>query len=227
MVQAAPESGRGVMEMSGTGLRIRLASEADYTALGLVFAEAERYHREALPHVFRAPQDQFPPRSLFRRWVSEAGSAVLVADDVGDLVGFVSVRTDSAPDEGILQPRNFAVVDTLAVRSDQRRRGIGRSLMEAVHAGPVVPQAPSGQAGPGLAPGTASARHHGLDDAQRAPLHHLPHRLCRVTWPLAGEPDDQVLAVPGEAQGPGDGQRARIGDQSAIPDHPGDGQCIL
>ena len=121
------------MEMSGNGLRIRLASEADYTALGLVFAEAERFHREALPHVFRAPQDQFPPMSLFRQWVSEAGSAVFVADDVGDLVGFVSVRTDSTPDEGILQPRNFAVVDTLAVRSDQRRRGIGRSLMEAVH----------------------------------------------------------------------------------------------
>ena len=121
------------MEMSGNGLRIRLASEADYTALGLVFAEAERFHREALPHVFRAPQDQFPPMSLFRQWVSEAGSAVFVADDVGDLVGFVSVRTDSAPGEGILQSRNFAVVDMLAVRSDQRRRGIGRSLMEAVH----------------------------------------------------------------------------------------------
>ena len=119
--------------MSGNGLRIRLASEADYTALGLVFTEAERYHREALPHIFRAPQDQFPPRSLFRQWVSEAGSAVYVADDVGDLVGFVTVRTDSAPDRGILQPRNFAVVDTLAVRSDQRRRGVGHSLMEAVH----------------------------------------------------------------------------------------------
>jgi len=58
---------------------------------------------------------------------------VFVADDAGDLVGFVTVRADSALEEGILQPRNFAVVDTLAVRSDQRRRGIGRSLMEAVH----------------------------------------------------------------------------------------------
>ena len=121
------------MEMNRNGLRIRLASEADYTALGLVFAEVERFHREALPHVFRAPQDQFPPRSLFRQWVTEPGSAVFVADDVGDLVGFVSVRTNSTPGEGILQPRTFAVVDTLAVRSDQRRRGIGRSLLEAVH----------------------------------------------------------------------------------------------
>lgn len=121
------------MEMSRNGPGIRLASEADYTGLGLVFAEAERYHREALPHVFRAPQGQFPPPSLFRQWVSDAGSAVFVADHFGDLVGFVSVRADSAPGEGILQPRNFAVVDTLAVRSDQRRRGIGRSLMEAAH----------------------------------------------------------------------------------------------
>jgi len=43
---------------------------------------------------------------------------VFVADHVGDLVGFVSVRADSDPGEGILQPRNFAVVDTLAVRLD-------------------------------------------------------------------------------------------------------------
>ena len=119
--------------MSRNGLSIRLASETDYGALGPVFAEAERYHREALPHIFRAPEGQFPPPSLFRQWVSEAGSAVFVADDDGDLVGFVTVRKDGAPNEGILQPRNFAVVDTLAVRSDQRRRGIGRSLMEAVH----------------------------------------------------------------------------------------------
>jgi len=121
------------MQMTRNGPEIRLASEADYDALSPVFAEAERYHREALPHIFRAPQGQFPPPSLFRQWVSEAGSAVFVADDDGDLSGFATVRTDSAPDEGILQPRSFAVVDTLAVRSGQRRRGIGRSLMEAVH----------------------------------------------------------------------------------------------
>ena len=119
--------------MSGNGLRIRLASEADYAALGPVFAEAERFHREALPHIFRAPRGQFPPPSLFGQRVSNAGSAVFVADDAGDLVGFVTVRRDRAPEEGILQLRNFAVVDTLAVRSDQRRRGIGRSLLEAVH----------------------------------------------------------------------------------------------
>jgi GNAT superfamily N-acetyltransferase len=48
-------------------------------------------------------------------------------------VGFVTVRTDTAPPGEILQPRDFAVVDLLAVRSDRRRRGIGRSLMEAAH----------------------------------------------------------------------------------------------
>jgi hypothetical protein len=61
--------------MSRNGPGIRLASEADYDALSPVFAEAERYHREALPHIFRAPQGQFPSPSLFRQWVSEAGSA--------------------------------------------------------------------------------------------------------------------------------------------------------
>jgi diamine N-acetyltransferase len=121
------------MTMSRNEVSIRLASDADYAALGPVFAEAERFHREALPHVFRAPQGHFPPAALFRHWVSGAGSAVFVADDAGELVGFVTARADSAPPEEILQPRTFVTVDLLAVRSDRRRRGIGRSLMEAVH----------------------------------------------------------------------------------------------
>ena len=119
--------------MSRDGFGIRLAREGDYAALGPVFDEAESYHREALPHIFRRPEGPFPPLSLFRQWVSEEGSAVFVADDAGDLVGFVTVRTDSTPAEGIRQPRTIAVVDTLAVRSDRRRCGAGRALMAAVH----------------------------------------------------------------------------------------------
>jgi ribosomal protein S18 acetylase RimI-like enzyme len=121
------------MAMSRDGFGIRLAREDDYAALGPVFAEAERYHREALPHIFGRPLGAFPPLALFRRWVSEEGSAVFVADDAGDLVGFVTVRANSTPADGILQPRAIAVVDTLAVRCDRRRCGAGRALMEAAH----------------------------------------------------------------------------------------------
>jgi len=119
--------------MSWNRCDVRVAREADYAALGRVFAEAERLHREALPHIFRRPPGLFPSAPLFRQWVSDAHSAVFVADDAGELVGFVTVRTDSAPSEEILRPRAFAMVDLLAVRSDRRRHGIGRSLMDAVH----------------------------------------------------------------------------------------------
>jgi diamine N-acetyltransferase len=119
--------------MSWNGCGVRAAIEADYAALGHVFAEAERYHREALPHVFRPPPDLFPPAPLFRQWVSQPSSAVFVADDASELVGFVTVRTDNVPAAEILRPRAFAVVDLLAVRSDRQRRGVGRSLMEAAH----------------------------------------------------------------------------------------------
>jgi acetyltransferase (GNAT) family protein len=55
------------------------------------------------------------------------------ATRVGELVGYVAARTESTPAEEILRPRTFVVVDMLAVRSDRRRRGVGRSLMGAVH----------------------------------------------------------------------------------------------
>jgi ribosomal protein S18 acetylase RimI-like enzyme len=43
------------------------------------------------------------------------------------------MREDQAPDDPLLAPRRFAMVDMLAVRGDRRRRGIGRALMEATH----------------------------------------------------------------------------------------------
>jgi diamine N-acetyltransferase len=43
------------------------------------------------------------------------------------------VREAELPDEPILVPRRFAVVDMLAVRKDRQSMGIGHALMEAAH----------------------------------------------------------------------------------------------
>lgn len=113
--------------------QVRNATILDYDRLRPVFDEVEAYHREALPQLFRAPPDTFPSRPLYTALIKGPESAVFVADEGGELIGFVTVRVQQAPDDPILVPRRFATVDMLAVRSDRRRQGVGRTLMEATH----------------------------------------------------------------------------------------------
>lgn len=112
---------------------VRPGTSHDYSRLSAIFDEAEAFHREALPHVFRQPAERFPSPALYNGLVLDRDSDVLVAEAGTELIGFVTVRIDTAPDEPILQPRRFAMVDMLAVRSDRRRQGIGGELMEAAH----------------------------------------------------------------------------------------------
>lgn len=114
--------------------RVRRGMAEDYDHLGIVFAEAEVFHRQALPYIFRAPAELFPSRAFYTALIEAPDSAFFVAEEHGDLVGFVTVRMEQAPEEPILHPRRFAMVDMLAVGHDRQRAGIGRALMEAVHA---------------------------------------------------------------------------------------------
>jgi diamine N-acetyltransferase len=96
-------------------------------------AGAEEFHRSALPHIFREPAELLPSRSFYAALVNGPDSALFVAEEGDELIGFVTVREERAPDDPLLAPRRFAMVDMLAVGSDRRRRGIGRALMEATH----------------------------------------------------------------------------------------------
>lgn len=113
---------------------VRTARTEDYDRLGSVFDEAEAFHRHALPDVFQKPPDRFPSRELWQSVVSGPASTALVAERPGgDLVAFVAIRTVGAPEDPMLVARRTALVDLLAVRSDQQRLGIGKALMAAVH----------------------------------------------------------------------------------------------
>lgn len=118
---------------TGATFSIRPAIGDDYPRLSRVFEEAEAFHREALPHVFRKPEGLFPPREVYTWMVESDEATLLVAELDGELVGFVTVREESAPDDSILQPSKYAVVDMLAVRRDRQREGTGKALMEATH----------------------------------------------------------------------------------------------
>lgn len=110
---------------------VRRGALSDYEALGVVFDEAEEYHRTALPQIFREPDDRFPSRTLFDSWVRADVGCDENLGVVGELVGFTAVQHSQTLEADALRSRKLAVVGLLAVRSSARRLGAGRALMEA------------------------------------------------------------------------------------------------
>jgi ribosomal protein S18 acetylase RimI-like enzyme len=65
-------------------------------------------------------------------WVAEEGSFFLVARDGGRAVGYALVLIHAGSPTWIEPPR-LAVVQDLAVASDQQGKGVGRALLDSVH----------------------------------------------------------------------------------------------
>jgi diamine N-acetyltransferase len=97
------------------------------------FDEAEAFHRRALPQVFQKPPQRFPSRSLYEDLITQSASMVFVAERKSQLVGFLVIRVSESPDEPMLAKRRFAMVDMVAVQTDQQHLGIGQALMEVAH----------------------------------------------------------------------------------------------
>lgn len=114
------------------GTTIREARPEDVPELRRTYGQLDTYHFEALPHLFRAPDDPIAARELLTA-IEDVNTALLVAERDGCLAGFVGARVvETGPSDPVYQPRRFAYVDDMAVLPAFRRAGIGRALLDAV-----------------------------------------------------------------------------------------------
>jgi GNAT superfamily N-acetyltransferase len=116
---------------AGTALRVRPAGMGDYDQLCLLFGELDAYHRDARPEMFQPFPRPVRAREQVARWLAEAGSAILVAENEHGVAGLALLLTrPPSPFAGAV-PRKVVEVDNLVVRADQRGRRIGRRLLAA------------------------------------------------------------------------------------------------
>jgi ribosomal protein S18 acetylase RimI-like enzyme len=113
---------------------IRRADPADYQAVCELLAELDALHAEHLPDVFRKTEGPAREWDYYCGLLADDNVAVFVAEADGRVVGLAHVAIREAPAIPIFVPRRYAVVDAIGVRSGFRRRGIGRRLLDAVHA---------------------------------------------------------------------------------------------
>ena len=112
---------------------IRQATQADYSDLCALFAEADTYHSQAAPHVFRPASGPARTPEYIADILANENSRLFVAESEGQVMGLVQVDLREAPDHPIMTPRRYAKVDSLIVGKEFRRSGIGQSLMKRVH----------------------------------------------------------------------------------------------
>ena len=118
--------------MSGASqMRIRTASLRDHDALCALFDEFDAFHRRARPDMFQAIPGAARTREQVARWLSEAGSTILVAENEEGVVGLAVLLTRPASSFAGAVPRKVIELDNLVVRADQRNRKIGRRLLAA------------------------------------------------------------------------------------------------
>lgn len=113
---------------------IRAATAGDYAALCALFDEVDALHRDHLPHIFRKPAGPARERAYYADLIADENVGLFLAEVNQCAVGFVHGIIREAPAIPILVPRRYAVVDSIGVKADYRGRGIGRVLMQHIHA---------------------------------------------------------------------------------------------
>jgi ribosomal protein S18 acetylase RimI-like enzyme len=109
---------------------IREARAQDYEQLCMLTEKVDALHRERLPHTFQKPPGPIRDRDYISYLIDSEDVGLFVAELEGQLAGFVQIMLARSPDIPICVPRRYAVIDNLVVKSEFRRSGIGRALMD-------------------------------------------------------------------------------------------------
>jgi len=110
---------------------IKPAVAADYEHLSVLWRSVECLHYQALPHIFRNPDEEPPTRSAAENLIVGPDSTILIAETNNEIVGFVALKIYRVEQTPRMRGRRFAMVENMAVDPLHRRRGIGRALLRA------------------------------------------------------------------------------------------------
>jgi len=114
---------------AGPVIRVRRARRDDWPSVCELLREVDDLHAALAPEYFRsAPRSE----SEWTRLLDEDNGAVFVAEsaDAASAVGVLAARLYDTPDNPAMVQRRRVHVETVVVSGRQRRRGIGRRLMD-------------------------------------------------------------------------------------------------
>ena len=111
-------------------VRIREATVADYENLFDLFDEIDTLHRNNLPNKFQKANGPAREKEYYLELIENENIGLFVAEMGKEPVGFAHFIVMDTPSIPIVVPRQYAVVDSIVVKSGFQKRGIGRMLMQ-------------------------------------------------------------------------------------------------
>jgi ribosomal protein S18 acetylase RimI-like enzyme len=113
--------------------QVRLATAGDVPALLELCRELDETHRREHPELFPATVVRRPELLEQRLLDPRAGCFVaeVASNDGTSVGGFVRVLDVQTPDQGVLLPRRYGLVDELVVAPAFRRTGLARELLRS------------------------------------------------------------------------------------------------
>ncbi|MBN2395648.1 MAG: GNAT family N-acetyltransferase [Candidatus Atribacteria bacterium] len=110
---------------------IRKASKKDVGAISLLLNEINEQHILLAPSRYKKVTDDFN-HSYIKKYLSEESNTVIVSEINNRIIGVALLSIKNYDHNGPTKNIKTAFLDTIAVSSSQRRRGVGQELLTEI-----------------------------------------------------------------------------------------------
>ena len=112
-------------------MNVRVAKWADIPAIVALNAEVHDIHLQLFPDIFK-PTEPAAMAERYAEWLSVDGQAILVVEDDGVVLAYLTLRKQERPAHILVQERKCVYIDEACVTEKRRGQGLfGALLAEA------------------------------------------------------------------------------------------------
>lgn len=112
---------------------IRFANAQDYVPLLDLFELVDTFHRENLPTIFQKPAGPARDQDYFESLLLDQENGLFIAEVEDEIAGFILAILHITPPFSVFIPSRLALVSDIVVKTEFRRQGIGRLLVNKIH----------------------------------------------------------------------------------------------
>lgn len=112
-------------------MTVRKATLEDFSAIALLSGQVHQLHQKARGDIFVSADSPYTQKE-YQELLSSPSTAVLLAQEGEEPVGYAVLELYSTHNRRILRQRMICSIEDFCIHRDWKRRGYGRLLFEAV-----------------------------------------------------------------------------------------------